>query len=150
MGIDKTFLGTGWAFPPEFHQRAKGVKLVSEGDDIWESLKILLLTSPGERVMYPSYGCGLKGLVFEHMNDSAIAELTDIITRAILFFEPRITLNAVDVNTDELYEGKLLIHLDYTVRMTNARSNMVFPFYFREGTNIRPGGGFPALSQEKG
>ena len=141
MSVDKTFLGTGWAFPPEFHRRAKGVQLVSEDEDIQESLKILLFTAPGERMMYPAYGCDLKGMVFEHMSDSTVTELIDIIERAILFFEPRITLNAVEVNTNELYDGKLFIHLDYTIRTTNARSNMVFPFYFREGTNIRSGGG---------
>ena len=55
---DKRFLGTGWAFPPEFHRYGEqaGVKLVSEEEDIRESLGILLSTRPGERIMQPGYG----------------------------------------------------------------------------------------------
>ena len=137
MGIDKSFLGTGWAFPPEFNKKANDVKLVSEEEDIQESLYILLSTSPGERIMQPSYGCGLRSMTFESVSESTITELKDIVERAILFFEPRVTLDAVRVDTGRVYDGVLEIILDYTVRTTNSRNNMVYPFYFKEGTNIR-------------
>jgi phage baseplate assembly protein W len=137
MGIDKSFLGTGWAFPPEFNKKANNVKLVSEEEDIRESLHILLFTSPGERIMQPSYGCGLRSMTFESISESTITELKDIVERGILFFEPRVTLNAVRIDTGRVYDGMLEIVLDYTVRSTNSRSNMVYPFYFKEGTNIR-------------
>ena len=137
MDIDKSFLGTGWAFPPEFNKKTNDVKLVSEEEDIQESLHILLSTSPGERIMQPSYGCGLRSMTFESLSESTVTELKDIVERAILFFEPRITLNAVRVDTERLYDGVLEIILDYTVKTTNSRSNMVYPFYFKEGTNIR-------------
>jgi phage baseplate assembly protein W len=137
MDIDKSFLGTGWAFPPEFNKKTNDVKLVSEEEDIQESLHILLSTSPGERIMQPSYGCGLRSMTFESLSESTVTELKDIVERAILFFEPRITLNAVRVDTERVYDGVLEIILDYTVKTTNSRSNMVYPFYFKEGTNIR-------------
>ena len=137
MAEDKSFLGTGWSFPPQFNKSAGGVIMVSLEDDIRESLKILLGTSPGERTMQPSYGCGLRDLVFGNVTASAVTELKDTIDRAILFFEPRIILNSVTINTSEQFNGVLKINLDYTVRSTNSRSNMVYPFYFKEGTQVQ-------------
>jgi phage baseplate assembly protein W len=134
MSIDTTFLGTGWSFPPQFDLRHRGAVTVSEEEDIEQSLVILLSTTPGERVMQPSYGCGLKRMVFEHINESAITEIKDLIEKAVLFFEVRITLNVVQVDSAEMFEGLLRIRLDYTVRTTNARANMVFPLYITEGS----------------
>jgi phage baseplate assembly protein W len=135
--LDKKFLGTGWAFPPEFDPSGRRVKLVSHEEDILESLRILMATSPGERVMQPTYGCGLKPRVFDSINDSTITLISDIIRRAVLFFEPRIILDGVRVDTGRQYEGVLDIVLDYTIRRTNTRHNMVYPFYYKEGTDIR-------------
>ena len=136
MSIDRSFLGTGWSFPPEFDRPSGTVKMVSEEDDIRESLWILLSTSSGERVMQPAYGCGLGSLVFENMSESTITEIKDVIERAVLFFEPRITLDSVEVDTTDIYDGLIKIKLDYTIRTTNSRSNIVYPFYFQEGSGI--------------
>ena len=137
MDRDRAFLGTGWSFPPEFDRAAKAVKMVSGEEDIQESLRILLSTVPGERVLQPSYGCGLKRMVFEQVTESTITEMKDLIERAVLFFEPRISLTSIEVDTSQVYEGLIRIRLDYVVRETNTRTNMVYPFYFLEGTNLR-------------
>jgi phage baseplate assembly protein W len=112
--------------------------MVSWDEDIRESLRILLATSPGERILQPTYGCGLHALLFSNVSESVKTEIKDLIDRAILFFEPRITLNRIDIDDTDRYEGLLKLSLDYTIRTTNTRSNMVYPFYFIEGTNIRP------------
>lgn len=139
MSSDKRFLGQGWSFPPEFHKLADtaGVKMVSEEDDIRESLEILLSTRPGERIMQPAYGCGLHAMVFESISESTLTEIKDLIERAVLFFEHRISLEAIDIDTDESLQGKLKIQLTYFVRKTNTRSNIVYPFYFLEGSHVR-------------
>lgn len=136
MNADPSFLGTGWRFPPLFNKSARGILMVSAEEDIAQSLFVLLNTSPGERTMQPSYGCRLRDLVFDRITASAMAELRDAVERAILFFEPRITLNAVTIDTAEQYNGVVRIHIDYTVRETNSRANMVYPFYFKEGTHV--------------
>lgn len=142
MAIDKSFLGTGWSFPPKFSKgdsafdRGGQVLMVTEEDDIRESLHILLSTAPGERVMQPAFGCGLKLHVFDHVNESAVTEITDLIERAILFFEPRISVEKIIVANDKILEGLLTIDIEYRIRATNTRSNMVYPFYFLEGTNV--------------
>ena len=137
MAVDQSFLGTGWAFPPEFDQVSKNVRMVAEEDDIRESLTILLGTSPGERIMQPTYGCALRSMVFETITESTLTVIKDLIERAILFFEARITLTSIDIDTAKSAEGRLSIALEYTIRATNSRSNMVYPFYFGEGTDIR-------------
>lgn len=136
---DKAFLGVGWSFPPEFHRQddSLGVKMVAEEEDIRESLRILLATRPGERVMQPGFGCGLHAMVFESVEESTVTELKDIIERAVLFFEPRITLESIDVDTEDIADGHLKIQLNYRVRRTNTRSNIVYPFYYLEGSQVR-------------
>ena len=135
--IDKSFLGKGWKFPPQFDATTKDARMVSDEEDIAESLWILFSTRPGERVMQPTYGCALHALVFEVINEKTIGEIREAVERAILFFEPRITLDQVVVDAGQVYEGVLQIRVDYRVRSTNTRSNIVYPFYFREGTSVR-------------
>jgi phage baseplate assembly protein W len=135
---DKSFLGTGWSFPPEF-QRNDGVlelQTVSLEADIKESLSILLATAPGERVMQPTFGCGLKTMIFENVDETAITEMKDLIERAILFFETRIDLDDIYIDTDKIYDGLMEIDIHYTIVSTNTRSNIVYPFYFQEGTEL--------------
>lgn len=134
---NKSFLGTGWAFPLQFDPASKAAKMVSDEDDVRESLRILFATRPGERIMQPSYGCALHGLVFETVNERTVSEVEEAVERAILFFEPRIRLDHISVGAEYAYDGLLRIQVDYTIRSTNTRSNVVYPFYFREGTSVR-------------
>lgn len=138
MDSQHLFLGTGWAFPPAFDDRELGAMMVDQGEDIEESLRILMSTRPGERVMHPGYGCDLKRMVFENIDTGALTEIRDMVERAVLFFEARITLDALDIDTSELAEGVLRLRLSYTVRRTNSRHNWVYPFYLDEAAG-RPG-----------
>ncbi|WP_109832611.1 GPW/gp25 family protein [Reichenbachiella versicolor] len=137
MSRNKSFLGVGWKFPPEFEQRNGSIVLVSEEEDIRESLYILLSTHPGERVMLPDYGCNLRFITFEKLDSNLVTNVKYAIENAVLFFEPRITLEEVRVSPNDEDQGRLDIQLEYTVRKTNTRSNMVYPYYIIEGTNVR-------------
>ena len=136
MERSKSFLGTGWSFPPTFTKDEKGVELTSDVEDINNSLAVLLSTSLGERVMRPTYGCDLKILLFESLDSSLIAFVKDLVETAITRYEARIDAEQIEINTDEIIEGKLLIAVTYRVRATNSRFNYVYPFYIKEGTNI--------------
>jgi len=134
MSIDTQFLGTGWGFPPAFDPRTREVVMVTQQQDVEESLRILLSTSPGERVMHPTYGCGLQRMVFENIDESRLTEIRSLVERAVLFFEPRVVLHEVMIDTDELFAGILRLRLDYSIRTTNTRHNLVYPLYLAEGT----------------
>lgn len=133
---DPGFLGRGWSFPLRIDPATGRAAMAVAEEDINESLRILFSTRPGERIMQPEYGCRLFDLVFEPMSEETNSAIEVAITQAILFFEPRVTLEEIEVTTTEWLEGKLAIRLDYTVNQTNSRSNMVFPFYETEGTLV--------------
>lgn len=132
MMEDRNFLGQGWAFPPEFHAGITPTEMVSADDDIRQSLSILLSTRKGERIMRPDFGCDLHELVFRNMGLTSRTQLTEAIEKAVLYNEPRITLNEILLDTSEEPNGILRITLNYTVRMTNTRTNMVYPYYYEE------------------
>jgi phage baseplate assembly protein W len=64
--------------------------------------------------------------------------MADKIESAILYHEPRIDLERVDVEEDpeSALEGRVMIGVTYRVKTTNSRFNFVFPFYRDEGTDI--------------
>ncbi len=129
-----SFLGRGWGFPPEFSKDSKSVKLIEDEEDIKSSLEILLSTRLGERIMVPDYGCNLDELLFKPLNLTLKTYVVDLIKKAILYHEPRIDVNKIAIDPVNELNGELLIKLDYIIRSTNSRKNMVFPFYKTEGS----------------
>jgi hypothetical protein len=129
MDPHQDFLGMGWAFPPAFLPGAAAPAMVSGTDDIRESLGILLTTTVGERLLHPTYGCDLRRHLFEPLNTTLVTLLRDLVHTAILRHEPRIRPDTVTVTEEPPAGGTLLIRVDYVVRATNARQNVVFPFY---------------------
>lgn len=135
MVDSSSFLGTGWGFPPTFEVQRKSVVMVSDAEDICQSLEILLNTRLGERVMQPGYGSNLKDQVFEPMNASMVAFVDDIVRTAIVYHEPRIRADNISV-TPEQVGGVLRISVEYTIRSTNTRFNIVFPFFLAESGGL--------------
>ncbi|MCD9019680.1 GPW/gp25 family protein [Parachryseolinea silvisoli] len=134
---DNTFLGRGWSFPPRFDFVRNAVVMVEEDEDIAESLRLILSTMQGERIMDPKFGSTLATFVFDSIDSLFINRIKDSIRTAILHHEPRVTLDEITVNTTQASEGVVYATLFYTIRKINVRSNMVYPFYFKEGTNIQ-------------
>lgn len=132
MNTNNTFLGTGWAFPPQFNKLTGTVEMLSNEDDIQNSLRVLLCTRVGERLMQPAYGCNLDVLLFEPINESLITYIKDLVFTAIYYYEPRVNPENVTIDATE-EEGTILVNVEYSIRSTNARHNLVFPFYLDEG-----------------
>jgi len=133
----RSFLGTGWSFPPTFTKSTDTVQMVADVQDIEQSLLIILSTIPGERIMRPEFGCDLKRLVFETNDSTLIASFNHIIYHALLNFEPRVNfIETVILDRDEL-DGVLQLQVHFSIITTNTRHNIVFPFYLQgEGTNV--------------
>lgn len=135
MDQSKAFLGRGWKFPVSFKKGYKGTELSQYEQDIKESLIILLSTIRGERVMNPSYGTNVRDLIFEPLDVSTGTLVAEEVKKAILIHEPRVFVDKITPIQEEL-NGFLELTIDYTIIATNTRSNLVFPFYQNEGTNI--------------
>lgn len=139
MNTNNSFLGTGWSFPPSFNQDAGTVDLVSNVDDINQSLNILLSTSLGERVMQPEYGCNLEDYLFESLSSTMIGYIKDRVMNSILYYEPRIIAEKIEVTSDDsvdLFEGRFTIIVEYSIPGTNSRFNYVYDYYKNEA--LRP------------
>lgn len=133
---NNSFLGQGWAFPPAFNYERGTTELVENENDIEESIRIILGTIPGERVMFPTFGCPIRKFVFESNSATQKTMLKDAVYDALLFNEPRIKVEKIDIKDDTEEHGTIYIHVLFTVIITNTRNNIVFPFYFKEGTNL--------------
>ena len=138
MTGDASFLGRGWSFPPEFGPNGAEVAMVAGEEDIAQSLSILFGTALGERVMRETYGCDLSRYMFEEVDQSLLTSITGAVSDAILYHEPRIRLDGVDVSESDQTEGLILIAVRYAVRASNTRFNMVYPFYLTEAAGRVP------------
>jgi phage baseplate assembly protein W len=136
MEQNKSFLGRGWSFPPKFSRSLRSVEMLEYEADIASSLEVLLGTMRGERVMLPQYGCNLDELVFENLDTRMKTLMADKIESAILYHEPRIELEKVQLDDSRELEGVVLIEVIYRVKTTNSRFNFVYPYYKLEGTDI--------------
>lgn len=129
---EHSFIGKGWSFPPTFDNQAGTILMVSEEGDIAQSLQILLGTRPGERVMQPQFGCNLDIMLFEPITTTLVAFVKDLIQTAVLYYEPRIAMDSININTVYVNDGLILIELEYTILASNSRFNLVYPFYLSE------------------
>jgi phage baseplate assembly protein W len=127
----KAHLGVGWAFPVK--PLAGRLRYARYEDDIEQAIQIVLLTSYGERVMLQEFGAGMRAYVFEPNSAATRARIAETVRKALLDWEPRITLERVEVTPGEEAPNLVLIHVDYVVRATNTAYNRVYPFYLLEG-----------------
>jgi Bacteriophage baseplate protein W len=129
----KAFLGVGLSFPPCLEAGGE-IALVAYEEDIRQAIRIILGTNPGERVMRPDFGAGLNAFLFEPISFATMQRVKQRVEEALIDWEPRIEVEVVRVSNDRSEPGKLLISIDYRVRATNTRANLVYPFYLQEGT----------------
>ena len=130
------FLGTGWSFPPRFHRSAGRVAMVEDEQDIEESLRILFGTQRGERLFQPQYGLDMHDVLFDPVSTTLRTLLEERVKLDILVYEPRIEPLAVRVASPDAASGELYIELEYRVRATNSRYNLVFPFYSSDSNEV--------------
>jgi phage baseplate assembly protein W len=138
--VHTSFLGTGWSFPPEFVPET-GVVMTSDEEDVEASLRILFGTAVGERFLKPKYGLDMREVLFEPMDTTLRTFLKDRVKIAVLIYEPRINVLSLAIDSPDANDGRLQIALDYEVRATNSRFNLVFPFYRFDSNEMRPAAG---------
>ncbi len=125
MAVEDRFIGTGWGFPPTFENGA--VEMTQGIQNIRESLRIILTTTLGERLMRPDFGCRIKEEVFGPMNSTRLTMIETVIRRAVLLHEPRVEAKRVAVEARQP-EGILEISLEYEIRGAKSRFSLVLPY----------------------
>lgn len=129
----KGFLGTGFHFPIEVDEATGRMKEVSLEEDISQSIRIIMMTRKGERVMRPEFGCDIHDYVFGTMDYTTLVQMEHAVREALTIWEPRITQVEVAIDSGQEEEGVLLIRISYVVRSTNNPYNLVYPYYINEG-----------------
>lgn len=133
--MSKSFLGRGWRFPVGV-AGGGGIATSTEEESIRESLRIILGTAPGERVMRPDFGCYIHEFVFHPNSPSTAALVAQYAREAILKWEPRVRDVKAVARPDPLEDNKLLVSISFTIRTTNSLSNMVYPFFLRREQDL--------------
>ncbi|MEP0984340.1 GPW/gp25 family protein [Ekhidna sp.] len=129
-------VGKGWGFPPVFVKGMNQVVMTHDVRNINENLKVLFSTHLGERPTDHHYGTTLKELVFSGNDIMLEHEVKESLETAIKLYEPRIILDAIQIDSSAKLEGMIAITIFYTVREVNSRHNFVYPYYISEGTNL--------------
>jgi phage baseplate assembly protein W len=129
------FLGIGWKFPAQVDEQGE-IGLSRYEEDIREAIWIILGTAPGERLMRPEFGCGIHEYVFAPNNTRTAGLIRFRVEEALRRWEPRVELEEVAVRSDPRNPAVILINIDYRVRATDSRFNLVYPFYLERGQAV--------------
>jgi phage baseplate assembly protein W len=126
------FLGQGWAFPVRVNARGE-LDWSAGAQAIEEAIWIILATPRRSRIMEPEVGCGLHDYVFAPNNANTRAVIASEVRTALIRWEPRIDVLAVNAEQQTDAQNALLIEVDYRIRANNAVRNIVYPFFLNEG-----------------
>lgn len=131
--MDKNnFLGSGFSFPFDIDDSGK-IAVSRHDKSISESIRTILGTTKGERLMRPEFGCEVNELVFSPNNSRTRTLISHYIENALVKWEPRIILETVDALIDSNDETRINVAIRYKVRSINTYFNMVYPFYLERG-----------------
>ena len=121
-------IGRGWAFPPQIGAQG-GIALTHKRNEIEQAIHIILSTSPGERVMRPTFGCRLHDIVFAPNNSHTAAQAQRFVQEALGMWEPRINVLKINVRQDTEQTNSLLIEIEYEIKASHDQRSLVYPFY---------------------
>jgi phage baseplate assembly protein W len=128
----RPYLGQGLRFPLQI---VAGRLALSRGEQkIEESIRFLLGTARGERLMRPDLGCGIHDLVFAPGSVATQTRIAQAVRDTLVTYEPRIDVLDIDTQIPPGAQNLLLIRITYRIRENNAVTNLVYPFYVTEGT----------------
>ena len=122
------FVGAGWAFPLGVDARG-GIALARRDQEHVLVLCLFLVSFLGVWSLRFVFGFWLCDFVFRSATVDTAAELANEVQNALLRWEPRVVCEAVNVTVDPEERNRLYIDVYYTVKGTNDRRNLVFPFY---------------------
>lgn len=122
------FIGRGVAFPMGVDRRGR-VASFAGSDLIAQSIRAILSTARGERVMRPEFGCAIWDLLFDPIDQNTLGLMAECARDALAQWEPRIVVDDIVATADAHQLGQVLLEVGYRERDTNDRRNLVFPFY---------------------
>jgi len=133
--MERPFLGRGWSFPTQLDESGRIVPVAGEAA-VEQSVRLILSTAVGERIMRADFGCGLHGRIFAPGTTEATGQLIGDIRSAIAKWEHRAELVDLSIGVDPADQSKRFIELTIQIKGTNSRFNYVYPFYTDGGAEV--------------
>lgn len=123
----RRLLGRGWSLPlaPD---RAGRLGYADGPEKVRQAIGIVLETEPGERLMRPDFGCGLRRFLMKPNTTATRALIQREVERALVNWEPRIRLESVTATPGE-DPALVLVEITYAQVLDGRRDNLVYPFY---------------------
>jgi phage baseplate assembly protein W len=121
------YLGKGWSFPIAPGEDG-AIDYSSGPDKVMQSIRIILDTDPGERIMRPTFGCGLRRYLMKPNTVATRALIQNDVHRALTAWEPRIQLTSVTVTPGD-DPALIYIAIAYVHVRDGRPGNLVYPFY---------------------
>jgi uncharacterized protein len=128
ISTDRIGRGLAWPLVPQDGRLPRAQDLAR----IQQSLVMILETEPGERLMRPDFGCGLRRFLQQPNSGATRAQIEREVVDAITRWEPRIVLHEVRVEPDAQVASALWIVLDYRLKLDGRADSLVFPFSVSE------------------
>lgn len=129
---ENDYIGVGWTFPPTFDKCGGKLKTYRQETLIESSIRMILSTAFSERIANPEFGCDLNEVIFYNKTTGVRRNIISRVEMALLTYEPRIDVMTVDTLSENENSGQIQIYIDYKIRNTNTRYNLVFPLYLDE------------------
>ena len=127
MTLARAVFGHGLALP--LLPGDSGALPQADGPEkVRQSIAIILDTEPGERLMLPRFGCGLRRFLMQPNTAATRAAMQREIETALAAWEPRIRLERVDVLPGD-DPAMVMVQIDYQHHRDGRRDNLVYPFY---------------------
>jgi len=128
--------GRSWTFPPAFNL-TDGVKMAEGVESVRQSLQILFLTEPGERIMRESYGAGLNDFMFANITDALLARIRNRIIDAVLRNETRANVTNIAITPDTNDFSRLIIQLTWQLKGNSEEQTLNALLPLNEATSLR-------------
>jgi uncharacterized protein len=125
MSLPASAFGTGWAFPVAVDRRGS-LPVLGGIPKIRQSILLILLTEPGERVMLPTFGAGLRRYLAMPNTVAIRAVIQRDVELALSTWEPRLELGSVEVTPGD-DPAMVLISINYTLARDGTADNLVVP-----------------------
>jgi phage baseplate assembly protein W len=128
VNTTQDFLGIGWGVPLAPDPLSGALVPVSGPEKVRQSILIILDTDPGERVMRPDFGCGLRRYLMQPNTTATRALIQREVSLALQLWEPRIEVRAVEVTPGE-DASLVFVEISYVHKRDGQPGNLVYPFY---------------------
>ena len=123
----------GWQFPIVFNKYSQSVETSQGNQSIKESLRVLMTTTCGERIMELEYGSDINKIAFKNLDLNTITYITNDIKKIIERWEERISIKNVEIRKLSAEEGIICISLSYIVKETNEVDNFEMKYNLQNG-----------------